>query len=131
MVEMNRYKQEESIKNQFEERSTDEDTVFNYTPHTIVIYGPREVVLSRIPSSGSATVVEKFSDNGETISGVRVFKSHWGKVKGLPEQQEEVTLIVPTMVALALPERTDLVSPTKFLRNAEGNIKGCRAFKRV
>ena len=53
----------------------------------------------------------------------------YGAVVGLPEEQDGVLYIVSGLVRAALPDRKDLASPAKLVRNDKGEIVGCEALE--
>ena len=50
-------------------------------------------------------------------------------VSNLPEPKRGVIYIVPSHVREALPERGDLASPSKLIRNSVGHVIGCGALQ--
>ena len=104
-------------------------TLLNLTPHPVVLHLPdgatRELPPSSVPSR-IAEVVEPEGGDGD-IPLVRV---RYADSSGLPDPRPGVLLIVSTPVALACPDRRDLVTPHDFVRDASGRILGCRALAR-
>lgn len=96
----------------------------NLTPHAIKItgYGVLE------PSGMAARAHNHLSQIGD-VNGIPLMISNFSGVSNLPEPIEGVMYVVPAYVREALPKRTDLASPAKFLRDATGNIIGCGAFE--
>ena len=99
-------------------------TIVNMTPHSIKLvtasgtmqYAP--VGLARV--SQTQTVV------GE-VDGVKLVNVHFGEVVGLPEPVTGTLYIVSAMVREACKSRTDLASPGDLVRDADGNIQGCKS----
>jgi hypothetical protein len=65
------------------------------------------------------------------IDGVPIYSSRLGQVFSLPETQEHVFLIVPMVVAMACPDRQDLLFPDKIKRRPTGEIIGCYGLSRI
>lgn len=51
-------------------------------------------------------------------------------VTDLPEPQEEVIYLTSTLVAQAVPDRTDVLVPADLRRDEAGRIIGCGALQR-
>lgn len=51
-------------------------------------------------------------------------------VTNLPEPQEGVTYLTSTLVAQAVPDRTDVLVPADLRRDEAGRIIGCGALQR-
>ena len=51
-------------------------------------------------------------------------------VTGLPEPQEGVIYLTSTLVAQAVPDRTDVLVPADLRRDEAGRIIGCGALQR-
>lgn len=54
----------------------------------------------------------------------------YGHLSGLPASRPQTWYVVSLACALAIPGRTDLVSPYWQVRNAEGTVIGCRGLAR-
>jgi len=127
----------------------------NLTPHEVTIIGGGEPMV--VPPSGTlARVAQTLTEVG-TVRGVRIVRSTYGAVVGLPPQQHgcaycgaincecaagnegvcgcsgepeyPATYIVSAMVRDAVPSRTDVFSPADFVRDAAGKIVGCKALE--
>ena len=48
----------------------------------------------------------------------------------LPEPEVDLFFIVPTLVRIALPERKDIITVSKYVRNLDGRVLECRGFER-
>ena len=97
-------------------------TFKNFTPHTINLNDGRSFA-----SEGLARVSVSFSEINDKFLCQQVF----GEVEGLPEQEENVFLIVSGMV-LSASNRTDLVAPASghpdTVRNEKGHIVSVPCF---
>lgn len=101
-------------------------TTINLTPHAITVCG---VVL---PPTG--TIARLVDIVGEELSidiegaSIPVTEHSYGVAIDLPEEQDQVWLIVSAVVRLARPQRHDLLSPGALERDEEGRITGCTGF---
>jgi len=100
----------------------------NFTPHRIVVCEDGEIPVV-IESTGlirlKATTVAD-----EPIDGIPTSRTVFGEPEGLPNYQEGTYYIVSQLVKSALPQRTDLLVPAEVVRDAEGNIIGCKSLGR-
>ena len=119
----------------------------NLTPHSVNIYGKgtdgNDIELISIPSDGLArckVITKPVGDikevNGQDVvafyesRGIELFHTEFGEVTGLPAPKENTIYIVSMLVRTALPNRKDLYSPGKLLRNNEGQPIGCLGLTR-
>lgn len=108
--------------------------VINYTPHPLTLFHTDGKTSTVLPSVGVARVkqdsevVEILNLDGGDLPIVR---STFGEVEGLPDPDGETIFIVSSMVAAAAKNRDDLVSPTGFIRDAEGKILGATGLQRL
>jgi hypothetical protein len=65
----------------------------------------------------------------DIMEGVPMMVSEHAGVSNLPESKRNVIYIVPSHVREALPERGDLASPSKLIRNSVGHVIGCGALQ--
>lgn len=108
----------------------------NCTPHTLHIYreltdengkptGETEIASTLDPSGVLPRVSEKSIycwTHNET--GIDAYRSEYGGVVGLPDKEDGIYLIVSAMVRNALPDRSDLCSPGRLLRDPDGKPIG-------
>lgn len=99
----------------------------NLTPHTINVIIGDDVTVS-IPSAGVARLVER-DVPAEPVEGVETIRRDYGSVIGLPEPELGVTYVVSGMILDAV-QRQDMVAPGTLVRDEEGQIVGCRNFRR-
>jgi hypothetical protein len=99
----------------------------NYTPHTITIYGAKLPMV--LPSEGCARIETKNISEAQINEVPLKTVLHSNEVTGLPEPKAGVYYIVSLFVALAAPERQDLVCPGKLVRN-KGYAMGCEGLVR-
>lgn len=99
--------------------------LINLTPHTIKLPNGESVE----PTGYVARVHTTQSQVG-SIRGVPILESSIAKSVNLPEQEDDVAYIVPSVVRQMAPARKDLLSPTKLIRDHNGVVIGCGAFER-
>ena len=100
-------------------------TIINLTPHDIVIVGENSTSFC-IPKSGTVARVESKSRSCGFFDGIPLSSVKFGAVTELPEYQPDTLLIVSAMVRAAASDRPDLASPGELVRDAGGNVVGCR-----
>lgn len=103
--------------------------IVNLTPHTINIFNTVQEQVLSVPSSGQARCAVQEKQTG-SIGEVLLFETTFGDVDGLPEPQDGTIFIVSLLVRQAMPERKDLYSPGKLLRNEQGQPIGCVGLSR-
>jgi hypothetical protein len=91
----------------------------NFTPHAINL--PDRT----IPPEPTPARVQEVRHASGQIDGIPVEAVSYGAVTGLPDFQVGTYLIVSSMVAAAAPDRRDLLTPGKILRDADNRIIGC------
>ncbi len=104
--------------------------IINLTPHTI------NVASTAIAPSG---VVARVSSSTKKVGEVEVdgftvdiVETVFGEVEGLPapEPGAGVWFLVSALVRIAAQGRTDLLSPGEQVRNAAGQVVGCKNLTR-
>lgn len=101
--------------------------IINLTPHTVNVWNVEGTEkLSDLPPSGNVARVEVARTLAGEVAGLPVFVQQRGEVTGLPAFVQGSYLLVSAQVRLALPERTDLLSPGELLRNEQGQPVGCK-----
>ena len=109
--------------------------LINLTPHTVRLLDEDGNVLVEIEPSGEvARVSEDVSEAGSVLvdgKKVPVSDVKTGTVSGLPGRGHGVLLIVSRAVALAVPERDDLVVPFPLVRDENGRVVGARGLARI
>lgn len=100
--------------------------IINTTPHPVNVY--HGVNVTRFPPS--ATTIRLMTDTKPIgkINGITLVKSTVSEVVDLPDEIEGTWLITSSIVAMAVPERGDLIVPYHFMRDGDGNIIGCQSF---
>jgi hypothetical protein len=107
----------------------------NLTPHPITLV-TGDFRLTIPPSGQVARREEKtvFCGNLDVAAEgffnnnfpVRLVRTEYGEVTGLPEPQPGTMYIVSAMVRQAVPDRRDVVSPGALVRDAEDKVIGCQ-----
>jgi hypothetical protein len=97
--------------------------IINCTPHAINLPG-REIK----PSGQVARVSVDLVDAGQ-FDSVPLVHGEYGQVTDLPAPSEGVLYIVSNLVRAACPDRLDLASPARLVRDNHGRIIGCEALE--
>lgn len=100
--------------------------ILNYTPHPIHICGDDGTVLRTIQPSGLVRLKAMTVSAGH-LDDVPVTTTQFGQPEGLPDYQTDVYYIVSQLVKSALPARSDLLVPAEVVRDAQGQIIGCKS----
>jgi len=82
-----------------------------------------------LPTSGLVARIDVAHREIGHHAGIPLLVGSYGKVSNLPEPEDGVFYIVSAAVRTALPERKDLASPARLVRDDEGRIIGCLAFE--
>ena len=99
--------------------------IINLTPHRISLPNGRDVL-----PSGYISRLNVVQSQVDILDGVPILESQAVKTVNLPEVEQDTYYIVPALVRCAMPGRRDLLSPSKLLRDAMGQIIGCAALER-
>lgn len=100
-------------------------TLSNLTPHTLNLVLPDGSVKAVPPSGQVARCASTSSQAGE-FDGIPLSKTTFGQVQDLPEPQDGTLFVVSALVRQAVPHRTDVASPGDLVRDADGNVVGCK-----
>lgn len=99
-------------------------TMVNLTPHAITLPG------GEIPPSGQvARVAVEYTETGEEVLGAAIVRAEYGQVTDLPAPQPGTIYIVSALVRAACPDRRDLASPARLVRDDAGRIIGASALE--
>lgn len=101
--------------------------IINLTPHAVGIVGTDGAVIRTIPSTGLVRLKTSTVPTGESVDGIPLTKTVFGEPEGLPAPDADTIIIVSMLVQSALPGRKDLVVPAEVVRDASGNIIGCKS----
>ena len=94
--------------------------------HTVRIFNKEtnDLVLE-VPFSGVQARRAETSEMVGEDQGVQMYRTVYGEVEGLPEEQDGVVVLVSMAVRQALPERKDLASPGSLRKDEAGQPTGC------
>ena len=98
--------------------------LINLTPHEIGISGH-----GTIPVSGQIARVNTQLMQIGNIDGIPMMVTRNMGLCNVPAPQPDTMYIVAGMVRMQLPERKDLCSPSKLLRNEHGAVVACAALE--
>lgn len=105
----------------------------NLTPHKVAVFDRNDDIIAEYLSEGVARAVERTVPDGE-IDGVPVVISTFGQPVDLPEPEDGVMLIVSLITAQSAKQHgritSDLLLTSSLIRDAAGQIIGCRRFSR-
>ena len=104
--------------------------IINKTPHAVTIVNMNGEIILSIPSDGAPIRLSTKTVPKEPIEGVPTSSTEFGEATGLPDFQEVVYYIVSQLIKGAFPERKDLLVPAEMVRDASGNIVGCKSLGR-
>ncbi|MCL4217714.1 MAG: hypothetical protein KJ052_12020 [Candidatus Hydrogenedentes bacterium] len=106
-----------------------EDKIINLTPHPVVVLcdGQQHSLAPLLPTP---RVAVRRVQTG-TLHGIPLSRIVYGHVENLPGSAPGRYYLVSRIVAEALPQRKDLLFPDDLVRDAHGNVVGCRAFGHI
>ena len=97
----------------------------NLTPHAVTIVLPSGDTVT-LPPSGTVARCSTSSEVVGEVNGIPVSRVSYGEVVGLPEMTPYTRFVVSGLVRSAVPHRGDVFSPGDLVRDAGGNVVGCR-----
>lgn len=97
------------------------------TPHPVHIVDADGQVLVTFPKGETMIRLAVSTASAGTVAGVALSKTVFGEPVGLPDFSEGTYYIVSQLVKNALPDRSDLLVPAEVVRDANGNILGCKS----
>lgn len=100
------------------------DQLINLTPHKLNVVTENGTVTVE-PSGTIARCSVTNTPVRILPNGVTLYRTVYGEVTGLPEEQEGVIYVVSGLVRGAVPTRLDVASPGELIRNEEGQPVGC------
>jgi hypothetical protein len=105
-----------------------EMAVVNLTPHTInIIVGEKNI---SIPPSGVVARVSTTEVATGEVGGIPTFATKFGEVVDLPSSSDDDIFVTSALVVAAVPNRKDVFSPGKLIRDGAGNVVGCAGLTR-
>lgn len=104
--------------------------LINLTPHDInIVAEGTSIILETIPVSGVVARVSMDEEDLGVKGNIRFVRVRPGRPVNVPEPRPGTLFIVSRAVQEALPERHDLIVPTRMVRSADRRtILGCAAF---
>ena len=119
--------------------------IINLTPHTVNIFNSECVQIAAFPPSGKVARVSVSTTKrgiipigtledilaGVSSAGIPVVVGSYGAVTDLPQPEAGTVYIVSALVRTS-PEckgRVDVLSPADLVRDASGNIIGCKSLE--
>ena len=107
--------------------------IINFTPHAVSVWGDDSAAtgpVAVIPPSGLVARVTTRNIRVASLPGeggeIPVYRQEIGAVEGLAAPVDGQWLLVSLVVRLALPTRTDLLSPGELRRGPDGQPRGCQ-----
>jgi hypothetical protein len=100
--------------------------IINLTPHNVNVITGNGVMIT-YPKSNTVARVSQTNTLININNGISFFKTVYGDVENLPNSSPDTLYIVSALVK-AQANRSDLISPADLVRDADGNIIGCKGF---
>ena len=100
--------------------------ILNFTPHALNVVD-LDGNVTTFPSVGVARVATS-TKTLDPINGFGVVATAFADVAGLPDPQDGTYCVVSRLVFSACPDRSDLLCPGELIRDADGNVVGCKGF---
>ncbi len=99
-------------------------SIVNLTPHALNVVTSGGV--TTIKPDGTVARCATTSTPAGEAAGIPLSRTTYGKVIGLPDPVPGVIFVVSALVRAAVPHRGDVASPGDLVRDAAGNVIGCR-----
>jgi len=105
--------------------------IINMTPHPVHIVDSDNNIVCTFPKGDTQIRLEAKTVPLGILTddkfAVPLTYTEFGEAVGLPEYQPGTFYIVSQIVKSALPNRSDLFVPAEVVRDAAGNIIGCKS----
>ncbi len=101
--------------------------VINKTPHDVHIVDENNNLVKTYERGDQIRLAVKTVRLEPLQDGTPVSQNEFGEPEGLPDYKPGVYYIVSQVVKNALYERVDLLVPAELVRDAKGNIIGCKS----
>lgn len=107
--------------------------LINLTPHAINLMAGDATITIQPSGVVARCATTRTQVDVLAVDGVQIPVNQigFGAVQGLPDPQDGVLFIVSSLVANAAKDRQDLLTVDDAVRDAGGNIIGCRALART
>ena len=100
--------------------------ILNFTPHALNVVD-LDGNVTTFPSVGIARVATSVKAL-DPVCGFDVVSTTFSDVTGLPDYDPDKYYVVSRLVLSACPDRADLMCPGELIRDADGNVVGCKGF---
>jgi hypothetical protein len=102
--------------------------IVNLTPHGLNVVDRNGNIVVIPPSGAVARVASSDVPAWRIDDTFDVVKTSFGDVDGLPDRTHDTVFVVSRIVKSAVTDRDDVVCPGPLLRDADGNVVGCKGF---
>jgi|SRR5690554_369537 len=99
--------------------------IINCTPHKINIHNSDGTKTTLNPS-GIVPRVQVNRTFLQKSGGIDVYRPDFGKPIGMPDRKPDTFYVVSSLLAAAVPDRDDLLTPGDAIRDDQGRIVGCK-----
>lgn len=99
--------------------------IVSLLPHVTSVVMPDDSVMF-IDPSGTVARCSQTEETVGVVDSIPLTRQTFGAVTGLPDPEEGTWFLVSRMVAVAVPERHDLLIPGPLVRDDKGVVTGCR-----
>ena len=96
----------------------------NLTTHVVSVYDEHRNFLADIPPSNVLARYDIDDSEQYEVAGLPVVRKVFKELRGLPEPEEGVYYIVPSLIAQRV-RRKDILAPGLLIRGDNGIPKGC------
>lgn len=100
--------------------------IINKTPHPVIILDDNMDVIARFESTEPIRLKAETQLMGQ-LYGIPITKTDFGIAENMPELERGTYYIVSQIVKSAYHNRKDLLTPNEVVRDADGNIIGCKS----
>ena len=100
--------------------------ILNFTPHALNVVD-LDGNVTTFPSVGVARVATSVKAL-DPVCGFDVVSTTFSDVTDLPDYDPDKYYVVSRLVLSACPDRADLLCPGELIRDADGNVVGCKGF---
>ena len=105
--------------------------IINLTPHDVIVNDELGNVIRTYEASGKVARVRMGRVKQGEVDGITINKTQTGKVFDMPKKETGTYYIVSRVVAVALPQRHDLIYPDELIKDSSGKVLGCKSFGMV
>lgn len=104
----------------------------NLTGKHLNLYNMAGKYINNIPMSDKPVpTYEKGTEPCGVLRGIPLVTQDFHHIENLPDEQPGTFYIVSRMVALAAPDRRDLLIPGPLIKEKDGEVIGCKGLTRV